>query len=152
MIQELTIDEILNYIPQQHPFRFVDQIEYVNDTEICGHYTFKKNELFYSGHFPNNPITPGVILLECMCQIGVVAFGIYLLSKTVPKNEISNWLTMFTDAKVDFMKSVAPQEKVTVIAKKNFWRKMKLSAQINMYNQTKELIATAVASGIGVAV
>ena len=150
LVKELTILEILDYIPQKYPFRFIDQIDYINDKEICGSYTFRENEFFYKGHFPNKPITPGVILLESMCQIGVVAFGIYLLSKTIPCNEINNWLTMFTDAKVEFLKSVLPGEKVKIIARKNFWRKMKLSSHIEMYNQQEALIATALASGVGV--
>jgi 3-hydroxyacyl-[acyl-carrier-protein] dehydratase len=150
-VLELTPTEILQHIPQQKPFRFVDQIAMVNDQEICGYYTFTPDEFFYPGHFPDKPITPGVILLECMSQIGVVAFGIYLLSISIPANEIPNWLTMFTDAKVDFLRSVYPDDKVKVIAKKNFWRKMKLSAQIEMYNQDNQLVASAIASGIGVA-
>ena len=146
----LTPSEILNYIPQQKPFRFIDQIIYSNEDEICGTYTFKQDEFFYVGHFPSKPITPGVILLESMCQIGVVAFGIYLLSVSVPTDEIKKWLTMFTDAKVEFFKSVYPGDTVTVIAKKIFWRRMKLRTQISMYDKHKNLLATAVASGIGV--
>ena len=57
---------------------------------------------------------------------------------------------MFTDAKVEFLKSVLPGEKVKIIARKNFWRKMKLSSHIEMYNQQEALIATALASGVGV--
>lgn len=146
----LTSAEILAYIPQQKPFRFIDQIIYINEQEICGSYTFKKDEFFYAGHFPNKAITPGVILLECMSQIGVVAFGIYLLSVSLPVDEIKNWLTMFTDAQVEFFKSVYPEDTVTVTAKKIFWRKMKLKTQIEMYDQHQNVLATAIASGIGV--
>ena len=146
----LTSAEILTYIPQQKPFRFIDQIIYINEQEICGSYTFKKDEFFYTGHFPNKAITPGVILLECMSQIGVVAFGIYLLSISLPVDEIKNWLTMFTDAQVEFFRSVYPGDSVTVTAKKIFWRKMKLRTQIEMYDQHQNVLATAIASGIGV--
>lgn len=151
-IANLSPQQILNYIPQQAPFRFVDQIINVNEHEITGTYTFKKNEYFYSGHFPNKPITPGVILLECMCQIGVVAFGIYLLSLEVPIKEITNWITMFTDAKVDFLKSVYPGDVVLIKAKKIFWRKMKLRTDITMYDNNLNLLATASASGVGIRV
>jgi 3-hydroxyacyl-[acyl-carrier-protein] dehydratase len=148
----LTPTEILHYIPQQKPFRFIDQIIYINENEICGTYNFKKDEFFYSGHFPDKAITPGVILLESMCQIGVVAFGIYLLSMSLPADQIKNWITMFTDAKVEFFKSVYPGDTITVKAKKIFWRKMKLRAQIEMYDQDQNILASALASGMGVSV
>jgi 3-hydroxyacyl-[acyl-carrier-protein] dehydratase len=148
----LTKEQILNYLPQQPPFRFVDQILDVNNNNIIGTYKFKKTEYFYAGHFPNNPITPGVILLEAMCQVGVVALGIYLLSLEVSSEEINNWLTMFTDAKVEFYKSVHPEDTVIIKATKIFWRKMKLKSNIEMYDQNQNLLATAAASGIGVRV
>lgn len=146
----LTSTEILEYIPQKKPFRFIDQIIYVDENEICGSYTFKKDEFFYAGHFPNKPITPGVILLESMSQVGVVAFGIYLLSISMPTEEIKNWLTLFTDAQVDFFKSVYPGDTVTITAKKIFWRRMKLRTQIEMHDQHKNLLVAASASGMGV--
>ena len=143
-------EEILKYIPQRPPFRFIDKISKVSEQEISGTYTFKENEFFYPGHFPNKAITPGVILLECMSQIGVVAFGIYLLSISLPKQEIKKWLTMFTDAQVEFFRTVYPGDSVTVVAKKIFWRKMKLKSQVKMFDQNDNVLATAVASGLGI--
>jgi 3-hydroxyacyl-[acyl-carrier-protein] dehydratase len=146
----LTPEEILNLIPQQSPFRFIDQITEVDAEQITGSYTFRADEFFYRGHFPGKPVTPGVILLECMCQIGVVALGIYLLSLEVTPAEIKQWLTMFTDAEFECMRSVAPNDTVIVKAKKLFWRRKKLRAEIKMYTPSGELIAAATASGIGV--
>ena len=48
--------------------------------KLVGAYRFREDEFFYRGHFPGRPITPGVILIETMAQIGVVAFGMYLLA------------------------------------------------------------------------
>jgi 3-hydroxyacyl-[acyl-carrier-protein] dehydratase len=150
IIDKLTPAEILSYVPQQAPFRFIEQITYVDDQEIRGTYTFKNTEFFYAGHFPEKAITPGVILLECMSQIGVVAFGIYLLSGSAPVQEIKNRLTVFTDAQVEFFKSVYPGDQVEVIAKKIFWRKMKLKSQIVMYDSQHNVLAAATASGMGI--
>ncbi len=146
----LTPAEILQYIPQQSPFRFVDEITSITDTTICGTYTFKADEFFYAGHFPDKPITPGVILLESMCQIGVVAFGIYLLSLEISPHEINHWITLFSDAQVEFNKPVYPGDKVTITGKKEFWRRMKLKATIDMWNEDGELVASASAAGMGV--
>jgi 3-hydroxyacyl-[acyl-carrier-protein] dehydratase len=146
----LTPTEILNRLPQTKPFRFVDEITSVDENEIKGHYTFQQNENFYSGHFPNNPVTPGVILLESMCQIGLVAFGIYLISLEMDTTKSLNWLTLFTDAEVEFAKPVYPGDKVLIHAKKIFWRRMKLQSKIEMHDTNGNLISSTLASGMGV--
>ena len=64
--ERLSPRQILELLPQQHPFRFVDEILEVDEQRISGRYTFRHDEFFYSGHFPGRPITPGVILLESM--------------------------------------------------------------------------------------
>jgi len=145
-------EEILSLIPQQKPFRFVDQITEVGPEAIQGHYTFQKTESFYQGHFPGNPVTPGVILLECMCQIGVVALGIYLLSLETSPEEASRWTTFFTDAETEFSLPVPPDSKVIVQGKRQFWRRKKLRADIELYLEDGRLAARATASGIGVKV
>ena len=52
----------------------------LDEEQIVGAYRFREDAFFYRGHFPGRPITPGVILIETMAQIGVVAFGMYLLA------------------------------------------------------------------------
>lgn len=146
----LKANEILAYLPQQVPFRFVDEILEVDEEGITGTYTFKPDEFFYAGHFPGNPITPGVILVESMCQVGVVAFGIYLLSKEVSPETLDQWLSLFTDAEVEFFSSVFPGDKVIITSKKVFFRRMKLRAKIEMHNSAGKLLATVTASGQGV--
>ena len=71
---------ILDLLPYKKPFLFVDSWFRYTEEGAEGKYTFKTDEYFYKGHFKNNPITPGVILTECMAQIGMVCLGIYLLS------------------------------------------------------------------------
>ena len=73
--------QVLDLLPQQEPFRFVDEILEVGDDHIVARYTFRPEADFYRGHFPGNPITPGVLLIEAMAQTGVVALGIYLVAR-----------------------------------------------------------------------
>ena len=75
----MNTSEIIQLLPYQKPFLFVDGIDRISEAGVTGHYTFKKEETFYEGHFKDHPITPGVILTECMAQIGLVCLGIYLL-------------------------------------------------------------------------
>ncbi|MBT8319592.1 MAG: hydroxymyristoyl-ACP dehydratase, partial [Gramella sp.] len=63
------MQKILDQLPYSKPFLFVDEILEVNDNSISGTFTFSKDLDFYRGHFSGNPVTPGVILTECMAQI-----------------------------------------------------------------------------------
>jgi 3-hydroxyacyl-[acyl-carrier-protein] dehydratase len=150
MAVELTPAQVLALVPQQAPFRFVDEILEVDADHIVGRYTFRPDEGFYAGHFPGNPVTPGVILLESMCQVGVVAQGIWLLALEVDPTEVARWTTMFSDATVEFSKPVRPGQRVTIRGTKTFWRRRKLQARIEMFNESGELVASCVASGMGV--
>jgi len=150
MSEALSHEEVLALVPQQKPFRFIDKIISLNENQIVGQYTFREDEGFYAGHFPGKPVTPGVILLETMAQTGVVAYGLYLLSLQLDRSELSQWLTLFSDAEVEFSRPVLPGEQVTVTAQKVFWRRMKLKSKVDMHNAAGELVAQCVISGMGV--
>ncbi len=149
-MQILSPQQLLEMIPQQAPFRFVDEILEVDEQKIVGLYRFREDESFYAGHFPGHPVTPGVILLEAMCQVGVVALGIHLLAREESSEEVRRWTTMFSDAQVDFFKPVFPGTTVTIRGEKIFWRRKKLRARVEMFNADGTLVAQATASGIGV--
>ena len=57
----LSPEEVLEFLPQQKPFRFVDEILEVDEDHIVARYRFRSDADFYRGHFPGDPITPGVI-------------------------------------------------------------------------------------------
>lgn len=149
-MQVLDKNAILESVPQKAPFRFIDDILEINENCITGTYTFKPTEFFYQGHFPNNPITPGVILLETMAQTGVVAFGLYLTSLVLDKEAVQSFLTLFSEVEGEFYKPVLPGEKVTIEATKVFFRRMKLKVNAKMFNHQGELVAMATLSGMGV--
>ena len=66
-------------MPQQDPFRFIDEILELDRNTSSGPTGSGRMNISIRGHFPGRPITPGVILIETMAQTGVVAFGLYLL-------------------------------------------------------------------------
>lgn len=146
----LTPAQVLELMPQQRPFRFVDEILDADGQRITGRYTFREDEWFYAGHFPGRPITPGVILLESMCQVGVVAMGIYLFALERSVEEARAWTTLFVEAESEFLKSVLPGETVTIRGERIFWRRNKLRARIEMFAADGTLVAQTTASGLGV--
>ncbi len=148
-VNPLSPSEVLEIIPQQKPFRFIDEIVELDADKITGKYTFREDEVFYEGHFPGNPVTPGVILTEAMAQVGVVALGIYILSQTQPKDELRQWTTFFTDSQMEFYKPVFPCQTVVIKAEKIFYRRMKLRSVTRMFFED-ELVAEGTVAGMGV--
>jgi 3-hydroxyacyl-[acyl-carrier-protein] dehydratase len=145
--------EVLACLPQQEPFRFVDEIISMDDEQIVGAYRFREDEYFYRGHFPGHPITPGVILIETMAQVGVVAFGIYLLSrqKNMRPGAMQLPISLFSLADgVEFKQIVKPGERVIVKAKKIYFRKITIKASVSMEKENGEMVCSGELSGVGV--
>ncbi len=140
---------ILEHLPQQEPFRFIDRILEVDDDHIVATYRFRPEADFYRGHFPGNPVTPGVILIESMAQVGVVALGIYLLSKEKPE-EVGNVVAMFSDVAMDFTGVVRPGDEVTITGHKQFFRRLKLRSKVEMKLADGMIVASGTVSGMGV--
>jgi 3-hydroxyacyl-[acyl-carrier-protein] dehydratase len=148
--EPLTPAEVLALVPQQEPFRFVDEILEVDPERIVSRYTFRPEADFYRGHFPGNPITPGVLLVEAMAQTGVVALGIYLVGSERGKDEVRRVLTVFTDVAAEFSGVVRPGDTVTISARKVFFRRMKLRSEVEMRTADGTLVATATLAGMGI--
>ena len=76
-MSELDIDDILRILPHRHPFLLVDRIiDTDNDTYITGIKNVSFNEDFFQGHFPGNPVMPGVLQLEAMAQVAGILLNI----------------------------------------------------------------------------
>jgi len=146
----LSPEEVLALVPQQEPFRFIDEILELDDQHIVARYTFSPDHDFYRGHFPGNPITPGVILTETMAQAGVVAFGIYLYARQTSREEVAKLLTVFTDANVEFSGTVRPGDRVRTTGRVKFFRRRKLRAAVEMTLDDGTLVCSGELSGMGV--
>jgi 3-hydroxyacyl-[acyl-carrier-protein] dehydratase len=76
---EIGYAEVLERIPHRYPFLLIDRAEhYVANESIVGIKNVTFNEPFFQGHFPGNPVMPGVLIVEAIAQSGAV-----LMSKTL---------------------------------------------------------------------
>lgn len=136
--------EIIQKLPFSYPFLFIDELEEVGENGVKGNYTFSESSFFYQGHFKNNPVTPGVILTECMAQIGVASLGIYLLKE----EDLSKFKIAMSNIDIDFFLPVFPGEKVTVTSEKEYFRFDKLKCKVQMRNEEGKLVCKGEISGM----
>jgi len=139
-------ETIIQLLPYQTPFLFVDELTFISENRSEGYYTFKNDEYFYQGHFKEKPITPGVILTEVMAQIGVVCLGIYLLKNDF--SETKNPQIALTSNEVSFFLPVKPKERVKVVSDKIYFRFNKLKCNVQLFNQKNELVCKGIISGM----
>lgn len=145
----LTPDEVLELMPQRPPFRFLDRLLVLSDQSAVGQYTFRPDEWFYRGHFPGDPVTPGVILIEAMCQTGLVALGIHLLGLSAPRSEVEQTITLFSDCEVEFSRPVRPGDEVRVEAERLTWRSHKLRSKVRLLTGDGSVAAEGIVAGVG---
>ncbi|MFZ2633380.1 MAG: beta-hydroxyacyl-ACP dehydratase [Desulfosalsimonadaceae bacterium] len=145
--------QTLEMIPQQPPFRFIDAIIHADGKTIHAVYRFREDEVFYKGHFPGNPITPGVILIETMAQTAVVAMGIYqLLSQGIPPLQLQQMTTLFAFADaVEFTGIVYPNEPVEIFGELIYLRRGHLKTKARIQRENGETVCSGILTGTGVA-
>ena len=114
--------DILKILPQRYPFLMIDKIIRATDTEIVTLKNVSNNEPYFQGHFPGNPIMPGVLILEAMIQTGNL---LPAEASTASHKDYVGYVT--TIDKVKFKKPVIPGDhlylKVSILNKiGNTWR------------------------------
>ncbi|MGQ9708279.1 MAG: 3-hydroxyacyl-ACP dehydratase FabZ [bacterium] len=63
---------VKDFLPHRQPFLFVDGVNWLNENEIETWRIVKPEEFYFAGHFPNNPIFPGVLMVEAIAQTGIL--------------------------------------------------------------------------------
>ena len=104
----MTAKEIMQIIPHRQPFMLIDTIEELEEGKrVVAKKCVSYNEPFFAGHFPQEPVMPGVLIIEALAQAGAVA----ILS--VPENKGKTAYFGGID-KVRFRKKVVPGDRLTL--------------------------------------
>ena len=104
---KLNIEEIKKLIPHREPFIFIEEVRVIERGKIGESFrTFEETEYFFKGHFPNNPIVPGVVIVEAMAQTA----GVVVSENLINKDDKSVLFMSINKAK--FRKPVLPNYKI----------------------------------------
>jgi len=101
-------DEILRRLPHRYPFLMVDRCrDYVAGQSITGIKCVSASEPHFQGHFPENPVMPGVLIIEALAQTGAV-----LMSKTLDADIATTVIYFLGVEKAKFRRTVRPGDLV----------------------------------------
>ncbi|NTV15199.1 MAG: 3-hydroxyacyl-ACP dehydratase FabZ [Desulfobulbaceae bacterium] len=108
--QTFDVREILQLLPHRYPFILVDRIlEMTLGERIVGLKNVTINEPFFQGHFPAEPIMPGVLILECMAQVGAI------LAYLTEREKFGGQLVYFAGLdEVRFRRKVVPGDQLII--------------------------------------
>jgi UDP-3-O-[3-hydroxymyristoyl] N-acetylglucosamine deacetylase / 3-hydroxyacyl-[acyl-carrier-protein] dehydratase len=106
-----TLQQIEKTLPHRHPFLLVDKIVELSDKHIIGIKNVTFNEWFFPGHFPNNPVMPGVLQIEALAQTGGI-----LCINSMPEGQYDTYFLKIDNCK--FKLKVVPGD--TMILKMEF--------------------------------
>jgi UDP-3-O-[3-hydroxymyristoyl] N-acetylglucosamine deacetylase/3-hydroxyacyl-[acyl-carrier-protein] dehydratase len=102
------INQVQKILPHRHPFLLVDKITFLDEWVVTGIKNVTMNESFFTGHFPEEPIMPGVLQIEALAQVG----GVLLLS-SVPDPDNHLLYFMRIDS-VRFKRKVVPGDTLNI--------------------------------------
>lgn len=125
-----TITELFDYLPHRYPFLLIDRVTTIDPgVRIEGYKNITANEELFNGHFPGQPILPGVLILESMAQLsGVLAFE----TKGTRPADGTNYLFGGVE-KARFRRQVIPGDRLDLVSKIAADRKIMMKFECEAY-------------------
>lgn len=106
------MEEIYRRIPHRPPFLFIDKIIEITETGARAALTIRPDFYFFEGHYPGNPIMPGVLLCESVFQTGAIFLADHLKSESLNDDSVTPVLSRIRDAR--FKRMVKPGDEVEI--------------------------------------
>lgn len=106
------MNEIYNIIPHREPFLFIDSIEEIRENGATAKRTIRRDELQFQGHYPGNPIMPGVLLCEAVFQTAAVFLGKKLEKEGANIKSLTPILSRVNEVK--FKQIVRPDDVIVI--------------------------------------
>jgi len=106
------MDELVKTIPHRPPFLFVDEVVELREDGVTAKRTLRDDEAYFEGHYPGNPIMPGVLLCESTFQASAIFLNKKLAADGIDIATRTPILSRITDAK--FKNMVRPGETFTI--------------------------------------
>jgi 3-hydroxyacyl-[acyl-carrier-protein] dehydratase len=141
----LTMEEIHRRIPHRPPFLFIDKIIEINDDSAKASLFVKPDFPFFKGHYPENPIMPGVLLCESVFQTGAIFLADYLSNQSLTDENVTPVLSRIRDAR--FKRMVLPGDdiEISVFLKEQMGQFYNLTGEIKNKGKTALTISFALA-------
>ena len=137
-------NKILLDVPHRNPYRFVDEIDEVDEDHIVGKCFLEKDAFFYKGHFPESTITPGFIITEIMAQIGILCLGLFLVKDYQEDVKFA----FLSNANVKFKNLSYPNDTIIVKSKKIHFRFNTLKCHVDAFNQDGIILCSGILTGV----
>jgi 3-hydroxyacyl-[acyl-carrier-protein] dehydratase len=105
-----TYNDFKKILPQKEPFMFLDGVKSCDTTSkvLIAYKTFKEDEYFLKGHFPNNPLIPGVIIIEALSQACILC-GFYSNNS---ENDENKYEHLMYDVKIKLKNKCYPNDEI----------------------------------------
>jgi len=130
MAEGLNIRDIERVLPHRYPFLLVDRVDEIGDDRIVASKMVSRNEPHFEGHFPGNPVMPGVLIIEALAQAGALYAA--RLTKFDPERQVIYFMAI---DKAKFRKPVLPGDhlvlEVTPLRKGGAIWKMRGEAKVD---------------------
>ena len=105
----MKLERILELLPHRYPFLLIDRVLELDDDKVVALKNVSFNEPYFQGHFPGNPVMPGVLQIEAMAQAGGI-----LASRTIQFDPITHVMVFMAIDQVKFRKAVVPGDQLVI--------------------------------------